>query len=443
VTAPIATAMTLHMGVALAIFTLAYVLIFTEVIHRTHAALIGAVLMTGVGTWMGFYSQESALLHVDGNTLLLLLGMMVMITLLRPTGGFEYLAIRIAKLAGGSPVRLLAYLCLAVSLISMFLDNVTTVLIFAPLTVLMTRMLKINPLPYLMGEAIMSNVGGIATLIGDPPNLMIGSAAGLSFNDFLVHLAPPVAAIWIVGMLTLVWLFPEHFGRSAPRLGKLALDEGKAIKEPRRLVELLVTLGLVIVLFFFHHSLHLYPAYVAFLGVALALLLVRPDPEALFGHVEWSVLIFFAGLFIIVGGLESAGLLAYVGQQLAGLAKDPEQLLLTCLVLLWVSALISAIVDNIPFTVTMIPIVQSLEAHGVNIMPLWWALALGVGLGGNGSHIGATANIICVSESERAGIPEARITPMIWLRKGLPVTLATLSVASLLFAMFFSHFSGH
>jgi Na+/H+ antiporter NhaD/arsenite permease-like protein len=436
------TGMTLEMGIALGIFILAYGLIFSEVIHRTSAALMGAVLMVGVGTWLGFYSQQSALEHIDANTLLLLMGMMLIITMLRPTGGFEYLAIRIAKLAGGSPLRLLVYLCLAVSLISMFLDNVTTVLIFAPLTVLITRMLKLNPLPYLMTEAIMSNIGGIATLIGDPPNLMIGSAAGLNFNAFLIHLAPVVAMVWIVAMTSVVLLFPAHFGKGAATFGKLALDESKAIKQPRRLAELLLALGIVIALFFVHHHFHLYPAYVAFIGVAIALPLIRPHPEELFGHVEWSVLVFFAGLFVIVGGLETSGLLHLVGQQLAGLARDPEKLLLTALALMWLSALVSAVVDNIPFTVTMIPIVQSLEAHGVNILPLWWALALGAGLGGNGTHIGATANIICVTESEHANIPEARITPLIWLRKGLPVTLATLIVSSVIFAAFFSFFSG-
>jgi len=430
------------MAVALVIAIAAYALIFSEVIHRTSAAIMGAVLMVGVGMWLGFYSQEAALTSMDVNTLLLLMGMMLIITMLRPTGGFDYLAIRIAKMAGGSPTRLLVYLCLAVSLISTLLDNVTTVLIFAPLTVLITRMLNLNPLPYLMAEAIMSNIGGTATLIGDPPNLMIGSAAGLTFNDFLVHLGPVVLVAWIVGMGVVVAMFPEQFGKGRPSFGELALDERQAIKQPRRLAELLVALGIVITLFFVHHHMGLRPAYVAFIGVAIALPLVRPHPEELFGHVEWSVLVFFGGLFVIVGGLESSGLLRLIGEGMASLAHAPERLLLTCLLLMWLAALVSAVVDNIPFTLTMIPIVQSLAAYEVDVLPLWWALALGAGLGGNGTHVGATANIICVSQSERVGMPEARITPGMWLRKGLPVALLTLLISSLLFAAFFPFFSG-
>jgi len=438
-TEPAVLTLTGEMLVAGGILVVAYVLIFTEVIHRMHAAVIGALAMTATGLYAGFYTQETALKAIDANTLLLLCGMMMMVSMLKRTGGFDYLAIRIAKLSS-KPGLLLANLGLVVSLISMVLDNVTTVIIFAPLTVLICRMLGLNPMPYLMAEAMLSNIGGIATLVGDPPNIMIGSAAHLEFNTFLFHMLPIVTLVWCVTVGLILAIFRRELALTASYTGKVNLEESKAIKDPRTLSFVLAGLVVIIVLFFIHHHLHLYPSFVTFIGLALTLALVRPDPEALLRDVEWPVLVFFAGLFVIVGGVEQSGLLGLIGYQLAGVASNPEQLLYACLLLMWAAALLSAIVDNIPFTVTMIPIVLSLDTQGVNITPMWWALALGVGLGGNGSHIGATANIICVTESERSGIPEARITPALWLRRGLPVMIASLTAASLIFAAFFSFF---
>ena len=418
----------------------AYALIFSEKLHRTSAAVIGAVVMVIAGMAAGFYTQEQALQAVDANTILLLLGMMLMIAVLRPTGGFEYLAIRIAKFSSNSPRLLLVYLALMVSVISMFLDNVTTVLIFAPLTVLITRFLHINPLPYLMAEAMLSNIGGIGTLVGDPPNIMIGSAAQIDFLRFMIHMTPIVTVAWIFTVLMILFMFREELKPTA-QAGKVDIDENKAISQPDVLKRALFALGVIIVLFFIHHHFHLYPSFAVFIGVALAIALIRPEPEKILHEVEWTVLLFFAALFVIVGGVDASGLLALIGNELAKFAGDPQKLLLTSLLLMWVAAILSAIVDNIPFTVTMIPIVLSLETQGVNVTPLWWALALGVGLGGNGTHIGATANIICMVESERCGIPGAAITPVGWLRKGLPVMLVSLVVVSVVFVLFFGFFS--
>ena len=429
----------LEMGIAAMVLLAAYILIFSEVIHRTSAAIIGAVVMIGIGMAFGFYSQEAALQAIDGNTMFLLAGMMMIVTLLRPTGGFEYLAIRIAKIAHGNPRLLLVYLSLAVSVISMILDNVTTVLIFAPLTVLIARMLVLNPMPYLMAEAMLSNIGGTATLVGDPPNIMIGSAASIDFLTFLLTVGPIVAVIWIVVVLFILFMFRDMLAGDMQGRPPVALDESRAIIDPVGLKKLLFALAVVVALFFVHHNFHLFPSYVAFIGVAIAVALVRPHPEPLFGKLEWSVLVFFAGLFIMVGGLEGSGLLAWLGQYLATLCQDNEQLLLAALLLMWSAAILSALIDNIPFTVTMIPIVAGLESYGVNITPLWWALVIGVGLGGNGSPIGATANIICITESERCRIPGARITTAIWLRRGLPTMLLSLLVASLLYASFFPY----
>lgn len=431
---------TADMGLALGILVVAYVLIFTEVMHRAYAALLGAVAMVMLGGWAGFYSQEAALVSIDGNTMLLLMAMMLLVALLRPTGAFEFLGIRLAKLARGRPRLLLFYLCAAVSVLSMFLDNVTTVIIFAPLTVLVTRILNLNPAPFLIAEAMMSNIGGAATLVGDPPNIMIGSAGDIDFLRFLAHMGPLILPVWIVTLFLMLFLFRREL-RPVDAAAVMDLDEGKAIQDRRGLNRIVTVLLGVVLLFFVHHTLHWYPAFVSLIGLAVGLAWLRPDPEKLMTKVEWSVLLFFAALFVLVGGVEASGLLHLIGAQLAAFAREPGHLLATAMLLMWVAAILSALVDNIPFTVTMIPIVAALEQQGVNVTPLWWALALGVGLGGNGTHIGATANVICIAEAERARHPEARITPGRWLKAGLPVMLASLLVASGVFGLFFERFS--
>lgn len=427
------------MWVAGVILLSAYALIFSEIIHRSYAAIVGAVVMVVAGTWFGFYSQEAAIISIDANTILLLLGMMLLVGLLRPTGAFEYLAIKLAKLSGGSPRRLLVYLCATVSVLSMVLDNVTTVIIFAPLTVLVTRLLHLNPAPYLIAEAMMSNIGGAATLVGDPPNIMIGSAADIDFVTFLVNMAPLVGPAWIGTMALLLVMFRKDIRPRDGRIVHIDLDESKAIHDPARLRRTLLALGVVIVLFFLHHRLEYYPALASFIGLSIGLLLVRPDPEEITEGVDWSVLLFFAALFVMIGGVEASGLLDIAGEWIAGVAQRPGMLLVTALMLMWVAAFVSAIVDNIPFTVTMIPIVGALAANGIDVYPLWWALAIGVGLGGNGTHLGATANIICVAEAERSGLPEARITPVAWLRTGLPVVVVGLLLASATFIAIYSY----
>ena len=432
------SSLSIDMVIAASILAASYILIFSEVMHRTSVAIIGSVVMIIVGMISGFYSQEAAIQAIDINTLLLLMGMMMVVAMLRPTGGFEYAAIWMTKMAGGNAKLLLIYLTLAVSLISMVLDNVTTIIIFAPLTVLITRILNINPMPYLVAEAMLSNIGGAATLVGDPPNIMIGSAGGISFNSFFLHMAAPTLLAWICTTALLIFMFREQLNTQIE--GPIDLDETRAIKDRPALWKALAALGLIVILFFIHHQLHIYPAFVAFIGLAAAIAIIRPRPEDLFGEVNWSVLFFFAGLFIIVGGVRESGLLDLAGNKMALMAKEPGMLLTTSLMLIWVSAFLSAVFDNIPFTVTMIPLILGLESQGVNISPLWWALAIGVGVGGNTTHIGATANIIAVTELERCGMPEARISPSEWIRLGLPTTFFSLIVASLFYAAFFDFF---
>lgn len=256
--------LTTEMIVSVIVLLISYGVIFSEWLHRTHAALIGAVVMVGVGMSMGFYSQEQAVVAIDANTLLLLLAMMAVVTLLRPTGLFELTAVLIAQYTQGSQRRLLIYLSMAVSLISMVLDNVTTVIVFAPLTVLICRVIQVNPMPFLMSEAMLSNIGGIATLVGDPPNIMIGSAAGINFTDFLVHMGPPVVVIWAVTVSFLLWVFRKELAVQTVDIGDAQLDHTQAIQSSDKLLRVVIPLLLIIVLFFVHHHFHLYPAYFYF-----------------------------------------------------------------------------------------------------------------------------------------------------------------------------------
>lgn len=434
-------ALTLPMLLSSAILVIAYYLIFSETLNRTNAAIIGAVVMVGTGLWFDFYSQEQALMAIDANTILLLAAMMMLVAMLRKTGAFELIAIFISRLAGARPKRLMIYLGLAVSLISMVLDNVTTVIVFAPLTILITRIMKLKPTPFLVAEAMLSNIGGIATLVGDPPNIMIGSAADIDFTTFLVHMFPPVAFIWVISTAFLLFVFRRDLEVPIKEIAAESLNTAHAIKDRAAFWKMIFAMGLTIVLFFIHHHFHFFPSYVAFIGLAVAMLLISPKPDKLFGEVNWSVLFFFSGLFVIVGGVEASGLLSMLGKGLATIAHDPAMLLLTCILVMWLAALLSAVVDNIPFTVTMIPIILGLESSGINVTPLWWALALGVGLGGNGTHIGATANIIVISELEKSGIANARVTPGQWFRTGAPVMIIGLLASSLIFVLFFDYFA--
>jgi Na+/H+ antiporter NhaD/arsenite permease-like protein len=414
------------------LFLITFAAILSEKVHRTIIAMVGAALMVAVGILRGFYDQEAAIAAIDFNTLGLLLGMMILVAMLARTGFFEYLATYTAKRSKGDPWKLLVVLSVITTLASMFLDNVTTVVLIAPVTVLIAEILGINPIPFLLAEALLANTGGVATLIGDPPNILIGSAAGFSFIDFLVHLAPIVLVAWVVALLLLRVLFRRELAETSKNVEALyKLDEGEVLRDRTSLRKLLVVLGATILLFFLHNFLHLSPAFVALLGASAALLWVRPDVEEILKEVEWHVLLFFAALFVTVGGVEATGLLHLVAEQLTQVTS--ENLLLAGLAVIWISAALSAIVDNIPFTIIMIPVLLDLGAStGLDLAPLWWALALGAGFGGNGTPIGSTANIIIVSISGKTRHP---ITTRIWLRVGLPIMLAVSLVASLLYAL--------
>ncbi|MBI5933988.1 MAG: citrate transporter [Chloroflexi bacterium] len=411
-------------------------LIFTEKLNRTITALAGSMLTIVVGRIMGFYSEEKALEAIDFNTLGLLLGMMILVAMLEPTGFFQYLAVLAARSSKGNPKRLFFLLAVITTVLSMFLDNVTTVVLIAPVTLLICEILGISSLPFLITEALISNIGGVATLVGDPPNVLIASAAPLSFNDFLIHSLPIVLVVWVGVMYLLLYLFRAELSVQ-PRKAKavMELNPAETLNHPVTARQLLIVLGAAVLFFFVHHFLHVDPSLVALTAAAVALVWVRPDINQTLKHVEWSVLVFFGALFVMVGGLEASGVLDALIGLLEPLASMPP--ILFGVGMIWIVAALSAVVDNVPITIALIPVVHGLGASGMDVQPLWWALAFGAGFGGTGTIIGSTANIIVANLSERTRHP---ITPAIWNKRGPLVLVTTCVISSVLYAILYSTF---
>jgi Na+/H+ antiporter NhaD/arsenite permease-like protein len=417
--------------IAIFIFIACLVLIFTEKLNRVIVGIAGAVLMIAAGKIMGFYSEEEAIRAVDFNTLGLLFGMMVLVALLEPTGFFQYLAVWAGKVSRGRPTRLLIMLGTVTTLVSMFLDNVTTVVLIVPVTILICEILGLTPTPYLMAEALLSNTGGVATLVGDPPNILIGSAADLSFNDFLTHSLPVVVFVWLVALGMLLYLFRKELAvKPLDEEAILTLTPRESLKDRKNTIRVLIVLAAAILAFFIQDAAGLSPAFIALSAAAVALVWVRPNVHEMFLRIEWGVLIFFAALFIMVGGLEQAGVLHDMAVLLTGAINIPP--VLFGVLLIWIVAGLSAVVDNVPITIAIIPVILELGAAGVNITPLWWAVAFGAGFGGNGTIIGSTANIVVASLSERTRTP---ITSKLWNKRGLPVMLATCFAASIIYVI--------
>jgi len=424
---------------SLLIFTITFFFILTERIHRTVVALFGAMAMVIAGMLLDFFHPEEVVGVIDFNTLGLLFGMMLMVSMLEKTGFFQFMGIWTAKKSKGNPWHLMIALGAITAILSMVLDNVTTIILIVPVTIIIADILKINPTPILMSEALLSNIGGTGTLIGDPPNIMIGSAAGFTFNDFLLHALPVVLISWVATLFIFKIVYRKDLAKLPENVDKLmAMNEYGAIKEPKTLRKLLIVFGFTIVLFFFHGMLHLEPAMVALIGASLSLIMVAPkhDPQGIIEKCELSVLLFFASLFVIVGGLEHAGVLERMAHLLTAGAEG--NLLMTALIILWASAILSAIVDNIPLTVAMIPIIGYLGASGIPVDILWWALVFGVGFGGNGSPIGSTAGVIVVAKSEKTAHPISFID---WIKQGVPTMLAGLAIASVALTVFTQYYS--
>jgi Na+/H+ antiporter NhaD/arsenite permease-like protein len=332
---------------------------------------------------------------------------------------------------------LLVLLGTVTTIVSMFLDNVTTVVLIAPVTILICEILGVNPTPYLMAEALLSDTGGVSTLVGDPPNVLIASAASFSFNDFLTHALPVVFVSWLVALGLLRYQFRKELS-SRPANAKvvLTLDPRESLDDPKTARRILIVLGSAILLFFLEEPLGLSPAMISIFAAVAALVWVRPEISDVLRRIEWSVLLFFGALFVMVGGLDASGLLDGLVSMLMHLKGMP--LVLFGLVLLWFSAGLSAFVDNVPITIALIPVILRLSSNGINVQPLWWALAFGAGFGGNGTIIGSTANIVVASISERTRTP---ITAKLWNKRGLPIMLATCTVASLMYLILYPYLS--
>ena len=425
------------------ILALSFIGIFTETLHgfsRVKVAMLGAAVMLVVGQSYGFYSPEGAFEAVDWNVVFLLGAMMAIVSIMINSGGFEVLATNIGKVAKGRQFMLLAMLGTAVTVISLLLDNVTTVVIFGPLIVLICQKMRVSAIPYLMAAALLSDTGGVATLVGDPPNLMIGSAASIDFMPFVIKMGPIVFVAWIATLYFLRYLFKEDLATTPQG----TFEDTIPYKDKSLWNKSLVVLGVMVVLFIIHGQIHWEPWMVAGTGLILLSILSKEiEFEEVMHEVEIPLLMFFVSLFMIVGGVEGSKFLEYLGQFIIPFVK--EDFLVACIILMWVAAIMSAAIDNIPFTAAMIPIIMSLEAQGINVAALWWCLALGVGMGGNGTHIGSTANVYIVTVSERLakreGNPDLAITPLKWAQKGLPVMLLTLVICTVIMYVFFDYYS--
>ncbi len=394
------------------VFAVVYVLIIAEKMNRAIVALLGAGLMI-LG---GLITQEAAIRGIDFNTIGLLLGMMVIVGVTGKSGVFQYLAVWSAKKVKARPAGVLIMLSLVTAVLSALLDNVTTVLLIVPVTLLITEELKVKPYPFLVSEILFSNIGGTATLVGDPPNIMIGSAVGFTFNDFILHAAPAAVVVMVVSLplVYLIWR-KELVTSESARNRVMNFHEREAITDPRLLKQSLLVLTLVTLGFILAHTLHLQPATIAMFGAAALLLLdnYRHGSEEqtrrvhhAFAEAEWVTLMFFAGLFMLVHGLEAAGVIHAMAKQLLEATGGDKTT--TVLSILWGSAILSSFVDNIPFVATMIPLIENLAptfGGEEGLRPLWWALSLGACLGGNGSLIGASANLVVAGLADRAGQP--------------------------------------
>jgi Na+/H+ antiporter NhaD/arsenite permease-like protein len=429
--------MTVFIGVVTTVIFLGSLfLIFSEKLHRSITAIAAATLMVIFGRIFGFYSEQAALEAVDFNTLGLLLGMMTLVAMLEPTGFFEYLAVLAARSSKGKPMRLFMLLGIITTVLSMFLPNVTTIVLIAPITILISEILGVSAIPYLIAQALLSNTGGVATLIGDPPNVLIGSAAGFSFNDFLIYSLPIVLVSWGGAMLFLQYLFRRELSQHPKNVeAVMQLDPAQSLNNPRTARLLLIVLAGAILFFFLHHALQISPALVAISAAAIALVLIRPALEEMLRKIEWGVLIFFGALFVMVGGIEAAGVWEIVATFVERASTIPP--VLFGIAVIWIVAGLSAVVDNVPMTIALIPVIQRLGAYGMDVTPLWWALAFGAGFGGNGTIVGSTVNIIVADLSKKTHTP---ITSRIWNRRGLPVMLVTCAIASIMYAIFYQSF---
>ena len=409
--------------VSIAVFVICMAAIMTEKLHRSLAAIVGAMVVLALHV----LPFDAAMEHIDFNTLGVLLGMMLFVSVVKLSGVFEFLAIKCARLAKGDPWKIMLLFVLLTAVLSAFLDNVTTVLLIGPMTLTVCKLLDINPIPFFMTEILASNIGGTATLIGDPPNIMIGSAAGFTFLDFIMYDAPAVVII----LAAILGVFYLMYGRKMKvndehRSRIMELDEHAQIKNKRLLKQSVVMTALVVVGFMAHGALGLESSVIALGAAGIIILISGESIEEALSQVEWTTLAFFAGLFVIVGAMAETGVIEMLAHAL--IDATGGNVFITMLVLLVGSAVISSFLDNIPFVATMIPILLAMESTGMDVTPLWWAVSLGACLGGNGTLIGGSANVVLSDISKKNGY---EITFVQFLKTGFPIMLLTVVIAGL------------
>ncbi|MFH1782219.1 MAG: ArsB/NhaD family transporter [Candidatus Omnitrophota bacterium] len=414
--------------IASAIVIAALYFIITEKLDKVIAVSMCAILMIVFGHFFGFYSQKQALKAIDFNTLGLILGMMIIVSILRRTGFFTYLAISLAKLSKGKPLYLMAIMGISTAFLSMLVDNVTTIVIIGPITILVCDILGITPLPILMAEIFMSLIGGVGTMVGDPPNMIIGSVSGHSFNDFLKNLFPVTCVTIFYTFFILKFIYRKQL-KEKPRNFKavLKIDANRAIGNKKGMKRCLFVLLITFGLFFLHEKLHLYPSFITLFGASLAFMLLRPDPEEVFHDVEWSVLAFLACFFIIVEGLHETGALTALAKHTSFIAGVDFKLYK--ILLLWITGFFASIIGAVPFTMIMLPVIKSLSLLGIDISSLWWVLALGVGFGANGLPVGHAASILGIAISKKSRSP---IDIKTWLSSSIIITVTSLLFVTVL-----------
>ncbi len=416
--------------IAIAIFLVTMAAIMTERVHRSVAAIAGAVLMV----ICKILTAEQGIEAVDFNTIGVLTGMMLFVAVVKQSGIFEYIAIKSAKLSKGKPWIIMLAFMIITAVLSAFLDNVTTVLLVGPMTIAVTGILELNPIPFLMTQIMASNIGGTATLIGDPPNIMIGSAANLSFLDFIVNTGVTVVLVMVAIVCLFYFIYGKSLKVSADKMEKMMkLDEKKAIKSRSLMLKSIVVMILVVAAFILHDILGMESSIIALTAATIMLLIGKQDPEEIILSVEWSTILFFMGLFIVVGGLEETGVIKMLANGMLSITDGHQ--IMTMILILWISAILSAFLDNIPFVATMIPLILTMKNSGMDVTPLWWALSLGACLGGNGSLVGASANVVLSDISKKNGYP---ITFTYYLKRGFPLMILSIMIATVVLLLKYS-----
>ena len=408
--------------ISVIVFLLVMAAIISEKMHRAVAAMAGAVILL----LFHVLSVDEATTYVDINTIGVLVGMMLFVAVVKNSGLFEYVAIKAAKLTKGRPMAILVVFAIITAVLSAFLDNVTTVLLIGPMTIAITQMLEVNPIPYLLSQIMASNIGGTATLIGDPPNIMIGSAAGLSFMDFVVNTGSVIVIILAVTVLIYYFMYRGQISVIEENMHKvMELDENRSIKDKPLLIKSVIMTIVVVIGFVFHSQLQVESATVALFAAGFMLVFGKQDAEEIILGVEWSTILFFIGLFVVVGGMQKSGVITSLAELMMEFIGNNEAL--GIVIILWVSAIISSFLDNIPFVATLIPLILTMESGGVDVTPLWWALSLGACLGGNGTLVGASANVVLAGVSAKNGYP---ITFMQYTKTGFPLMLISILIST-------------